>query len=309
MDALAKCPFFTRDDIIYGKEVIMESTYEKINTEEQVPALIRFISKEVAEKEGWPLFLNPYVPPHWHRSIEISMVMEGEVSLWINEEQHTIKEQEFLLINSGFVHELTQPKGIEARVMLVIISYDFLKRVVPNIDSLYFDLQKSEEGKPRLKEIYYELKDLCLQSKQYDYLKLNALLYEIIYILVQYYTIDDEALKSKYRKIHVRQRSILDYIEEHYHEDVSLELMSQTFHMSIEHFSRTFYKDFGVHFKTYLNAYRVYQAYRDVVYSENSMQQIALKHGFSNVKSFITQFKQTYDETPYQYRKLANIKK
>ena len=61
--------------------------------------------------------------------------------------------------------------------------------------------------------------------------------------------------------------------------------------MSEEHFSRSFQKIFGINFKKYLTEYRLFQSYNDVVYSNLTIQSIALRHGFSNTKSFITEFK------------------
>lgn len=74
--------------------------------------------------------------------------------------------------------------------------------------------------------------------------------------------------------------------------------------MSEEHFSRVFREYFGTNFKTYLTNYRLYCSYQDVVESSKSMQNIAFDYGFSNVKSFISAFKDSYSMTPYQYRKL-----
>lgn len=280
----------------------MENIYEKVNTDEQVPALIYYFSKETIKASDY-LYQSPYIPPHWHRSIELSFVEKGEISLWINEEEQIITAGDFLLINSGFVHEMNAKKMDDSSVMMAILSYDFLKHVYPDIENVCFDIHKTNEQKERLVEIYQELKERTLHPQPNDYIKINALLYEIVYILVTYYMVEDVEIRNKYKNIHSRQRHVLDFIEEHYHEDLSLELMSSQFHMSMEHFSRTFYKDFHVHFKTYLNNYRIYKAYPDVVKSDCTIQQIALKHGFSNVKSFITQFKELYEMTPLQYRK------
>lgn len=286
----------------------MEHKYEKVNIDAQVPALIYYFSKETMKSTDY-LLRSPYIPGHWHRSIELSLVENGSISLLINEEEQRIQTGEFMLINSGFVHEMHAENIEDSRVMMVILSYDFLKKIYPDIENVCFDIHKSEKSKQRLLEIYEELKQRTLHPQPNDYLKINALLYEIVYILVTYDVVDDIEMRNRYKHIHTRQRHVLDYIEEHYHEDLSLETMSKQFHMSMEHFSRTFYKDFHVHFKTYLNNYRIYKAYPDVVKSNHTIQQIALTHGFSNVKSFITQFKEAYEMTPLQYRKhISSVK-
>lgn len=286
----------------------MASNYEKINTDENIPALIKYLSKETMLKRGY-FTEEPYIPPHWHRSVELSLVEKGEVYLWVNGEKQIIREHEFILVNSGFVHELTKSKEKETSVILVILPYEFLKSCIPNLDHLSFDLSRSPQQVLRLYEIYESFKAYDIDPQPFDSIRITSLLYELVYLLARYFAIQDSETQKKYKKIHSRQRAILDYIEEHYFEDITLDTMSKQFHMSMEHFSRSFYKDFGVHFKAYLDSYRVYQAYQDVVYSGQTMQQIALHHGFSNVKSFINQFKATYAMTPFQYRKVTNIKK
>ncbi|MEC5267498.1 helix-turn-helix transcriptional regulator, partial [Bacillus mycoides] len=86
-------------------------------------------------------------------------------------------------------------------------------------------------------------------------------------------------------------------------EEVKLTDVDNHFFVSEEHFSRMFKKSFGSNFTTFLTRYRLYKAYEDIINSTNSIQDIAVKHGFSNVKSFISQFKEKYGYTPLQYRK------
>lgn len=104
------------------------------------------------------------------------------------------------------------------------------------------------------------------------------------------YFIDDE-ISNEVDNFKLQRHFILDYIEDHYQENLSLKNLASIFHMSEEHFSRSFQKIFGINFKKYLTEYRLFQSYNDVVYSNLTIQSIALRHGFSNTKSFITEFK------------------
>ena len=72
--------------------------------------------------------------------------------------------------------------------------------------------------------------------------------------------------------------------------------------MSSEYFSRKFHEWFGTTYKVYLANYRFSKAYEELINSNNNIQDIASTHGFSNVKSFITIFKEKYNITPSRYR-------
>lgn len=112
-----------------------------------------------------------------------------------------------------------------------------------------------------------------------------------------------ENVESDYELTKKRQHRIIDYIENHYKEDLCLSSLAEVCHMNEEYFCRLFKKTFGINFKAYLTNYRLYRSFDDVVNSDKNVQDIALEYGFSSVKSFISAFKKSYNMTPYQYRK------
>ncbi|MGN0423322.1 MAG: helix-turn-helix domain-containing protein [Lachnospiraceae bacterium] len=280
----------------------MNSGYEKIKTDKQIPAMIAYLDREMLGAES--IVLQPaYIPPHWHRSIEMSLVMKGRVELWIHEEKQVIEAGDFIFINSGSVHQLREGKEYDTAVMMVIISYDFLKKVYPDIDHVYFKLPEKDGELDEIRRMYGEFKRYCQNPQPFDYIKMNGYLYELIYYLLTRCVVQDEDAGKKIKKMNHTQKKILNYIDEHYREELTLKMMAETFGMSEEYFSRKFHKYFGISFKNYVDKYRLYQAFEDVIQSEKSMQQIAIENGFPNIKSFISHFKKEYNVTPYQYRK------
>lgn len=277
-------------------------SYEKVDITQDLNAVIKYIDKENIKENPFRI-KQSYIPPHWHRSIEFSLVCKGEVDLWINNHKNTLKEGDFIFINSGQVHKLDSPNHRECEVLLVILSYDFLKRVLPDIDNIYFDIKKDSPKKKRVYEIYEFFKMFSKNPQANDELMINAYIYELLYILINEFQVDLSRDEKKYVISKKRQHKILDYIEENHKEDLNLTRLAEVCHMSEEHFSRVFREYFGTNFKTYLTNYRLYCSYNDVVDSTKSMQNIAFDYGFSNVKSFISAFKDSYSMTPYQYRK------
>ena len=51
----------------------MQGSYEKITTSENMPAMIRYVDASVLQESSWQL--NQDISAHWHRSIEIFLVM------------------------------------------------------------------------------------------------------------------------------------------------------------------------------------------------------------------------------------------
>ncbi|OFD92392.1 AraC family transcriptional regulator [Bacillus mycoides] len=192
-------------------------------------------------------------------------------------------------------------ENVSCAVMMVIVSYEFLKELYEDFDKYKFSLKESVVQKTKLRQIFYELKELDTNSDDLTYIKINSLIYEIVYILLRYCK-DGEKVDNNFQ-FGNKQKEMITYIYEHYDEELKLKDMAKHFFVSEEHFSRMFKKSFGLNFTSFLTRYRLYKAYEDIINSTNSIQDIAVKHGFPNVKSFISQFKGKYGYTPLQYRK------
>lgn len=62
-----------------------------------------------------------------------------------------------------------------------------------------------------------------------------------------------------------RCTEIIDYIDNHYMEPLSLEMLADVFSLSKEHLSRTFKTYMDTTFKKYLTSIRVHHAYQDLM--------------------------------------------
>ncbi len=104
---------------------------------------------------------------------------------------------------------------------------------------------------------------------------------------------------EKYKE---RCKSLTDYIDEHYSEDISLESLSEEFHISRDHLSRIFRTCMGTTFKKHLTRTRMYHAYKLLIHTDLTLLEISMKCGFADSRSFISSFKQVYHTTPSKYR-------
>lgn len=275
-----------------------KAEYEKINLNENIPAFIWCV-----DKENYSIDDYLYISPHWHRSMELTLVIEGEINGRINGTPISVKKNEFVFVNSGDVHEFEKNKTQISSGVIMIISYDFIKKVYPNFDNVRLDIKKVGLKKDRLIEIFLDIKEYSLNPKELDYLKINSYLYEILYILFSNCISEEVTIQDERFKYRERQKEILTYINENYKEDLSLDYMAKKFYMSKEYFSRKFHQWFGVTYKVYLSNYRLNKAYENIIKTDENIKDISAIHGFSNVKSFINIFKEKYGMTPNKYRK------
>ena len=96
--------------------------------------------------------------------------------------------------------------------------------------------------------------------------------------------------------------SIIDYIETHYNENFTLDSLSKRFFVSVEHIIRVFKSETGMTPHQYIKRYRFEKACYYLEETNMSVSEIARKVGYSSTSTFIGQFHNKYDVTPFLYR-------
>ena len=102
------------------------------------------------------------------------------------------------------------------------------------------------------------------------------------------------------------ERSEIEEIEKRYNQDLTLEIIAEQFHFHPNSLSRLFKRQTTISFYQYLQKIRLKHAYYDLTHTNMKIIDIALNHGFKNVKSFENVFKKEYHTTPTKYRKVNN---
>lgn len=274
--------------------------YEKITTNEMMPAQVNIIS-------GTDL---SYTPRHWHRSIEVDYIMEGDVQIYLNGREYSAGDDTLILVNSGDIHMVRSDSNRYTKAISLIISYDFLKQRFPEIDHCQFSLEYCAEKTDELKELLESLYELFSEKSEPFYIwRGNALIYQVIYVLLRYYCMKKRNIAQfqKTEKYKDRFKIIIEYINERYKEDLTLESVAGFYGLSREHLSRNFKKYMGTTFREYLDSIRLNYAYNALLNTDFSVLEIAINSGFSDERALTRCFKKNYGISPAQYRK--SIKK
>ena len=96
---------------------------------------------------------------------------------------------------------------------------------------------------------------------------------------------------------------ILDYINEHYAESLTLEKISTEFYISKSNLSHAFKKEVGLSPMQYMMQRRIGEAQSLLVETSTAIQDIEYKLGFSDSAHFSKMFKKYVGVTPNEYRK------
>ena len=65
---------------------------------------------------------NYRVPKHWHRSVEIFLVLEGQMEFFINNKRLPLKAADFVIVNSNEIHSIEVPDPNTTIVVQIPVS-------------------------------------------------------------------------------------------------------------------------------------------------------------------------------------------
>ena len=96
---------------------------------------------------------------------------------------------------------------------------------------------------------------------------------------------------------------VLQYIGEHYTEDISLETIAKHFMLSYSHLSRSFKEQTGQNYVEYITGLRIEKAKILLRKPDVLVKDVAKQVGYTNVNSFIRNFNKRVGISPGQYQR------
>ena len=133
-----------------------------------------------------------------------------------------------------------------------------------------------------------------------EVLKIFAILYR--------YNIVADPLSYFNAKNMERILPVLDYVDTHYAEPVSLNQMCKLLNVDKAHFCRIFKKAVNTSFVQYLNFVRVLKAEKLLLSTDKSIAQISEETGFSSPAYFAKTFKLNMSCSPSYYKNIKLTK-
>ena len=97
-------------------------------------------------------------------------------------------------------------------------------------------------------------------------------------------------------------QNIIQYIQNHYDEEISYEALSEIFHFNASHINRVFKKNTGKSLHAFLLDYRINIAMELLRSQAAPINEIATMVGFTDIPHFIKSFKKYTGITPAKYR-------
>ena len=101
-----------------------------------------------------------FSPRHWHDHIEIIYVVSGSLQVVCGENEYTLKENEFFVINSNKIHGTQSYERV--RVLLVQIPYAYLDSYIDDYGHIRFrECYETEQGSRKYEQMKSLLKSIA----------------------------------------------------------------------------------------------------------------------------------------------------
>ncbi len=255
----------------------------------------------------------------WHERLELFMPLDGPLCMIMGERRVDLAPGELLIVENMKLHRLMDAPGMDTRVIVISFlpnfvyslgspshDYFFLLPFYTNVGNrvhVVRDLSLLAE----IHRLISRLLECYFYRSSYFQIGCKAYFLELLYILAEFFRAADfrhsELIVQQQRS--ARLRPVLEFVDLHYAEPITLRQAAALARMSVPQFIRLFKKVAGTTFVSYLNHVRLSRAVRLLKESSLTIAEVASEVGFSDQSYFDRRFKKAFQRTPRDFRPKA----
>ena len=291
--------FYLQNSDWEGRTVV--DSFEKVNF--QKDSSIRI----------WYNEQNHNYDKHWHNALEIIMPVENHYDVDASDQNYHLLPGEILIIPSGEMHALYAPETGKRFIFQFDVSGISQMKGYTSIQSLMTNcLHITKLSFPQIYgdiyQILIQIRNEYFSSNEFRELAIYSHLINLFVSIGRNHINDMDLFPNT--KSHKQQEylqkfnDVLDYIDSHYTEELTLDDIADFSGFSKYHFTRLFKQYTDSTFYDYLSFRRIKSAEELLAKPELSITEIALQSGFSSISTFNRIFKQKKGCTPSEYRSL-----
>lgn len=250
---------------------------------------------------------------HFHNYLEIGFCYEGEGTMTYGEEILPFHGREFTVIPRNFPHTTdSAPGNISYWEYLFIDVEKFLPQMTGNAVRAERMLERinsralfmKEEECPTMAVKILAIMEIMRHSREFYMEEAKGALAALLAEIARYNVTPEETLTDS---AEARTTSILsivlDYISEHYMDEIRIEELAVKCHLSETHFRRLFSEYMHMSPLEYINMVRIHAACEYLKKTDKPVAEIALVCGFNTNSTFNRNFKQVMGTSPMEWRK------
>lgn len=248
---------------------------------------------------------------HWHQEIELIYIRSGSAKISVTDHIFTAHEGDLVICDSGHIH-YSNSYDMDNSLDFIIFDTSLISSLYKNSQFAYPLITKKQLDEFKLTEKLHELLQVVStelkEKKPYYQDIVKSVICEFWYLIKRNLPKASDIQKQSKRNTMLYDfQQLLSYLDEHYADNISLELAAEKMNFSVSHFSKIFKKLTGINYVTYLSLIRVEHAASQLQNTNNKIATIALNCGFNNIRTFNRVFKEVTGYTPTQFSSLTDM--
>ena len=249
------------------------------------------IERDEASRFAGMHYMSVGFYPHFHRNLEIYGVVKGSVVITIADQKRVLTDGQIAIINSLENHSYE----INGRVEVFFL----------HIGTRYMSTLLTTHPKKRLprwlmdaqynQRIYQRISEVINEKETIPELRRIGIACQLFSDIIEYYGTAEEKYAPRQDSEIVTE--IVQYIYDHYQENITLKSLGEVFYMSPKALSNKLKKRLNVDLRVFVNDIRVQmviQLRNDPQYKEKTLQQLATMCGFSSMSTFYRSYQRNY---------------
>ncbi|KRE43267.1 AraC family transcriptional regulator [Paenibacillus sp. Soil522] len=280
----------------------MEAINEKVAYENPLLSLRIFQTmRDLDEFTNW----------HYHKQLELLLILEGNLDVYIDEECYHLTTGDVMLIGASELHCDRSLSLLDYIVLQFDLEPFFDQSTIPYmryfsetqkpLSTANYIFQESSAVKQQTASCIQQILNEASRKETGYELAVSVLIKQILLLLLRHDSRKVLIEQDNFERI--RLKPVLDYIENHLTDRIQVEEVCKIANMSYYYFVKYFKKTIGLSFTEYVNYRKVKWAERILLTKDLSISEVGERIGMPNMAHFYKMFKKYNDCSPKQFQR------
>ncbi len=248
---------------------------------------------------------------HRHKHFELYYLLEGTRTMFIENTMYTIPAHSFVLIPPFVLHKT---EGQSFTRININYSEDYLSEADNDVFTKYLAkkiITLPENTLTKVGKILAKMNEYSLQKNNADSAVFTrCLIYELLYVLCDYAHDCPSVVHDTPKGVRpVIVTKILDYINNHLNEELSIRSIANQFYISDSYLCKLFHKYIGISVNQTIINLRITKVCQLLTDTKKNINEISETCGFSSPNYLGLIFKKHIGLSPMNYRKYQREKR
>ena len=264
------------------------------------------------------------VKPHWHYFTEMVYLVKGVLYTEVDNHQYTLNPGDMIIYHPKQIHSFLDfptkaSENGEDELLFYGIKFDdmILSNTTPGSPKLPKLLDRANSSSEATNlltahdlrfnpvKMYFEYCMWETKNKQFGYdIKVASMISLIVTEVMRIWLRHgfQFSTKTTFDQFSTKDFSVLEYIDKHSSENISIEDLASKCGMCYSNFAKQFKTQFGKTCKEYIEFIRICKADTLLLYTDKTLDYISQETGFTDASHFIRTYKKIRGITPKQRR-------